>query len=45
MPAEELDGGELVLDALVEVVGFPVALCVLSEVVESLDVLACVVAS
>ena len=31
------------LDALVEVVGFPVALCVLPELVESLVVLAFVV--
>ena len=40
-----LDSFKSVLDATVEVVGFSVALCVLSELVESLDVLACVVVS
>ena len=40
-----LDGFKGVLDALVEVAGFPVALCVLPELVESLDVLAFVVLS
>ena len=40
-----LDGFKSVLDALVEVVGFPVAHCVLPELVESFDVLAFVVLS
>ena len=45
MPAEEVDGGELVPDAPGALVEFTVAPCVLPELVESLDELAFVVVS
>ena len=45
MLAEELDGGELVLDVPVAFVEFSVAPCVLLELVESLDELVFVVLS
>ena len=45
LPAEEVDGGELVLDVPGALVEFTVAPCVLPELVETLDVLAFVVVS